>query len=452
MLWMLLLAAASAASADRMEPWWSRWDDPHLEATVDRGLQGNRSLDAARWQARQAAANAHQARGALLPQVTADARLDYAPTDSLGFGLGVDPSAFGGPPAPDAEPPPELYSTGSAKLNGSWGIDAFGARTHAWLASTDQAAAQRASADAVALRTARSIAEAYFDAVLANQQLAVVEEQRAATRLLTEAVQQQYDRGAVGALDLLQQQQLLASVDAQVPQIEASTVPARQRLAVLLGLEAVDDPGPLAEVLPEVPSLPPWDAGHLPTVAAASAQAEVSVHQRKSAVASLLPTVRVHGNVGWTTFDQGEFDSLFVYGFGASVSLPVFDGGQRVASLRAARRAERAQKANLEQTRADAEQRIASARHRDEALARQLAAARRQASAAAEARDQAQAQYLAGTATYVQLLSAITTAQSAELSALRVHRDRLGARLDWLDATGGTWSRDLALATEGQTR
>ena len=443
---LALLMFCSPAQAASDAPWWESLSDPALASMVEQGLQNNPSVQSQQWLAEDARAQAQRARAALLPTLSADASWNYAPTDSLGFGLGIDTTALAGPPDPSqpVEEKPTLYGSGSVGLNAGWNLDVFGTNAHTWRAGVEDTRMREHDADAVALSTARAISDAYYDVVLAELQLAVVREQRDSNTLLLGLVEEQYAGGAVGSLDVLQQRQLMASAEASVPQYESILVPAQQRLSTLLG-EAPDAPiGSVATGLPEIGPLEEVGLGAQPALASAEAASRSAAHRKSSAVGAMLPTLRITANAGVQGFDLGELDTQSIYGFGGSVSIPLFDGGLRVSSVRSAQRTQRARDLSVQSTRLDLEQRLASARFRDAKSAEQLSAARMQRDAAVAARDEAQSQYLAGLAGHAQLVNAITAAQSAELAALRTHRDRVGARLDLIQAAGGDWTRTLA--------
>jgi outer membrane protein TolC len=65
---------------------------------------------------------------------------------------------------------------------------------------------------------------------------------------------------------------------------------------------------------------------------------------------------------------------------------------------------------------------------------------------------ESRARYLAGLATYIQVLTATNAWQQAELTLLQARRDLLGLRIQLHAAIGGAWTRGLTRPGEEDTR
>ena len=87
-----------------------------------------------------------------------------------------------------------------------------------------------------------------------TKQLGILKEQIAVNRDLEEIVGIRYEGGSATALDLLQQEQQLASLEAQLPLTEAALLTQRQRMASFQARDPVKD---LPEAVTELPPLPP---------------------------------------------------------------------------------------------------------------------------------------------------------------------------------------------------
>ena len=109
---------ASPVYGQSAAQWWSYFEDPMLDACVQRALKQNQDLNALRAQGKQANALVFQQATGSMPQVSLSANANLSPTDSLGFGMGFQ--------IPQSDDAPKSFSTGQAALNVSMNVDLFG--------------------------------------------------------------------------------------------------------------------------------------------------------------------------------------------------------------------------------------------------------------------------------------------------------------------------------------
>ncbi len=192
------------------EPWWETLGDPFLRQYVEDALTGNYDLTAATYRIAQAEATAVRARAPILPSLSLDAQGSTGPLSTRGF-------ALGGIPRQPGVQLPALFYTGNAALNLRYRLDAWGQEYLAYQASKLQAMASRGDGDGVALALISQIAEAYLDAVMAKQQIAIIERQIESSRQLEALTQRRFEVGEATALTVLQQRQQLASTRANLP-------------------------------------------------------------------------------------------------------------------------------------------------------------------------------------------------------------------------------------------
>lgn len=229
--------AEAAPVAER--PWWETFGDASLAELIVQGLAGNNDLGAASSRAESARARADQALAPLFPALNLTATGSASPSSSLGFQTG------GLPTVPGAPTLPEVVYSGSAYASMRYSVDLFGRQLLAYQASLHGARASEQDRDGLGLSSL--IAQAYFDAVAAAQQVAVIERQIEIARSLAEMTQLRYERGGTSGADVLQQRQQLAATRARLPPARSQLHLARQRLGVLLGR-------PPDQALPQVPA------------------------------------------------------------------------------------------------------------------------------------------------------------------------------------------------------
>lgn len=419
--------------------WWESFEDPGLSAAVDAALRASPDLAGAWDRVVQAEALAGQGVSALLPVITADGSVQYAPTESLGFGFGL-PTQF----------EQEVYSQGSVGLNASLGVDLFGRRTTAWRAGRFDAEAARGDKDAAALALSTRTAQAYLDLVAAREQVALTRAQVEANEAILELTELRYQAsGEATGLDVLQQRQQTEGARSRLPQAELAEALASQRLAVLQGRRASVAAEAVAPALPALPPQPgvgtPADLlEHRPDLRAAAARLDAARLRKQSAGLAMTPSLGVSAGVGQQFIDTDELTWQDYWNVGLSVSVPLFNGGALYQGLRQARAGERSAARSVDSALLVAIQEVEGALEQERRQQAVLEATRAQLLAAEAAFERARDRYGQGLATYQQVLTSLTAWQTAQLSELAARRDLLDIRISLHQSLGGTWTRQVA--------
>jgi outer membrane protein TolC len=448
----LLLSLAATGPG----PWWDAVGDDHLAPLVEEALANNGDIDAARWQALALESAATAQLAPMLPTVSIDASGNVAPLDSLGFQFG---GLAGGAPPPlttvplpgqfaqaQKEKPPDVYYTGQAALSARLNID-VGRSFMSQRAAAADAAASRDDRDAQALGVGLQVARTYFDLVSARQQELLVRQQIETNQGVLDVIELRFRSGGeASGLDVLQQRQNLAATETLLPTVSANTRVLAQQLAQLLGRAEADAPV-VADVLPTLPAAPTLaDVEQMieerPDVRAARDRIDAARARETSAMLGFLPTFGLNAQAGQQAFvlDVDDPSAQAFWGAGASVSIPLFVGGQRYALLEQAGRGALAADARLRQLRLRARQAAFAALTREAGLTTQLAAANKQLEAAELALLKSKERYVSGLASYQAVQVALNTTLSSRLTVLSTHRQLVDARLQLLDAVGGSWT------------
>lgn len=315
---------APPAEAQGRGAWWTAFNDPVLDALMERAGAGNTDIQAA-------AARLAQARALLR-----GAQAERAP--QIGAGAGAERGA--GANAASGATPATLLQAG---LNLSYEIDLFGR-----LARTQDAAALDAQSRAALLQSTRllvqaELAQTYLALRATDTERALVQDTATAYADTLRLTQRRFAAGDVAELDVIRIQTELAATEAEAIALDRARTELEHALAVLLGEPAsgfslVPDTG--VRVLPAIPAgVPASVLARRPDVAAAqatllAAQARVGVAQ-----AAWFPRVSLTGAAGFASPELGDLFqwSARSWGLGALVSLPLFDGGRREAGLQATR-------------------------------------------------------------------------------------------------------------------
>ncbi|MEO0605283.1 MAG: TolC family protein, partial [Myxococcota bacterium] len=239
-----------------------------------------------------------------------------------------------------------------------------------------------------------------------------------------------------------QQRQAVASTESALPLAQATAATQLRALAALLG-EGPSNLPIVAGALPEPPPLPaigtPDDlVVRRPDLQAANDRFVAARARRRSAVRALLPSVSATANAGVQYAIDDDLSTIESLGIGGNISVPLFNGGRGVGSVKQARGAEDAAVYTFDNAVLGAVHDVENAVVLDRRQAERHDAVLRQVDAARDALGQATAQYLEGANTFLNVLTTQASTLAAELSAIQAHRDRLGARVQLWTALGGS--------------
>jgi len=329
------------APAERAEDarWWTRFDDPVLDALVAQALAQNLSLRAAGLRVIQARAARGISVGEFFPQqqaATADAGANRL-SENTAVGLGD--RSF------------QNYSIG---LQAAWELDFWG-RFRRGIESADAALeASVADYDAVLVLLAADVASTYVEIRSLGEQLDFTRANVQAQADTLELTDVRFKAGAVSELDVATARATLANTQSIVPELEDAHRRAMMSLCVLLGRPPADLTSELDGARP-VPTAPPEIALGVPAdllrrrpdVRRAERVAAALSAQIGVAKADLYPSVTITGATGFqtSTFESALnspsahdlFDSDSFAGFiGLGVNWPLLNYGRIENNVRAA--------------------------------------------------------------------------------------------------------------------
>lgn len=339
------------ASAPRAD-WWKAFNDPQLDSLIERAVRGNLSLQQAVLRIAGARQQLNQVRGGWAPSVSGNARFTRqqlgvkGELESQGIDQrlnGID-NADGVRPALDSlEKPIGLYQ---GSFDASWELDLWGkVRRQVEMADARQQQSVEERNDALVSLEAE-VARVYLQLRGAQAITRTVETQIDVAQQTLDLTQSQQRNGLAPQTNVENARAQLNSLRAQLPQYQAQIHLAMNGLAVLTGRV----PGALdAELTPRkaLPLLPPTLrvgvpselARRRPDVRAAEASLHAATANIGVSVAQLFPSLSLSGQFGMRNSDASYLDnwSSHFYSFGPSVTLPIFQGGRLVSSVKLAR-------------------------------------------------------------------------------------------------------------------
>jgi multidrug efflux system outer membrane protein len=436
-------------STAALTQWWRAFEDPQLARLVERAENGSPTLAQAAARRHQAEANATQARGALLPQLNASAQAQR------GRNLNAVPG---------------ISTQGSAQFNASWEIDLFGGQRAAASAENLQAQASTSDWHAARVSLAADVAQAYVQLRLAQGHEESTELDTRFAEQIAHWAREQQKAGLMSASDAAILNTERAAASAARSQWRAEAQIALQTLALLCG-ERVENlakelaPPAIAgegfELRRSQPQAPGFDVGALPAqllaqrpdVAAAHQRWLAAIQQQRSVEAQRWPQLSLGALAGESRLRVGgASSSASMWAMGPSLSLPLFDGGQRKARAEgaqaAADEAAAALQARWQTAVAEVEeslQRVAAGAERE----REIDAVKREWEGIAR-RSFSQAQ--AGLQSGVQRNTTFRNALTAYDAVLSVRAEHASAWIRLYRSLGGGWTSDTSTNTNTAQR
>ena len=337
----------SAATNPR---WWKTFGSPQLDSLVERAIAGNLTLQQTVLRIAGAREQINQAGGAFFPSVNGNLQ---ATRQQLGLegelkshGVydqldNVDPELRGalGP----LTQPINLYQ---GSFDAQWEIDLWGkVRRQVEAAEAQQKAAIEQRNDALVSLEAE-VARAWLQLRGAQSIIATLNTQIESARQTLDLTESRQRGGLSPQMDVENARAQLGNLEAQLPQYQAQERQAMNGLAILLGKPpgALDAELQSVQPMPALPDIvqtgiPSTLARRRPDVREAEANLHAATAQIGVSVAELFPSFTLSGQFGmrnsethWLT----DWSSHF-YSFGPQVSIPIFQGGRLVSSVKVAR-------------------------------------------------------------------------------------------------------------------
>jgi NodT family efflux transporter outer membrane factor (OMF) lipoprotein len=305
--------------------WWQDFQSPPLDQLMSQAQQANFDLGAAMARVRQADAQAKIAGANLLPSVQAS---------------GVDMRNRNNTTTPKSGGNPRGVETLNGILTASYELDFWGKYADAADAAEAVARASRFDQETTALTVEASVANTYFTIVAASDRLNVARSNLENAVHILDAVQARVVAGTASALDIAQQESVVAEQRAALPPLTQQLRQNMNALAILVG--RLPEEMTLTNTGLAMVNLPVVGAGmpsglltRRPDVQFAEAQLVAANANIKAAQASLFPDIKltVQGGLQSSALATALNPSSGLYSIGAAVTQPIFVGGALEAGI-----------------------------------------------------------------------------------------------------------------------
>jgi NodT family efflux transporter outer membrane factor (OMF) lipoprotein len=414
--------------AQPVPQWWTLYRSDALDALVDEGLRNSPNLAAAEH-------NLNAAREQLRAQVGNS----LLPTvDALGLGLRQHSPSI---PALGADHP--QFDLFAGLVQARYTFDLFGATRLNNASLISRFDIQAFEFDAARRALAANIVTAAIGSATLRAQIDTTERLIALANEQADDQRQRYALGAISHADAMSAQQNAAALAAALPALRQQWIATRHALAVLLGRTPDSAPPDLdlaALALPEqVPvSVPSELLKTRPDIEAAAAALQAAAAAVGAATAQMFPSISLTASLGqaglsWPAATSG---AGALWNIGASLTQPIFHGGELLAQRRAALASYEAANASYRQTVLAAFQNVADQLAALDHDAQALDAASRSAQLAERVFDETSARYRLGAVPYVSVRTSEQQWRNARLDEIRYRGARLSDTAALFNAMG----------------
>jgi NodT family efflux transporter outer membrane factor (OMF) lipoprotein len=415
--------------------WWTLFHSEPLNALIEQALKNNPTLPAAEAALRQAWENVYAAEGAFFPTAV----VGYSPSrNKTATGVTFTSASSGKP----------WFTLHTAQVVVTYAPDVFGGTRRQVESLTATAEFQRFQVGAAYLTLTSNVVAAAVQEASLRSQIAATEE---IIKIQTDSLgilRKQFELGQVAGADVAAVEATLAQAQATLPPLQKQLAVQRDLLTALIGRLPSQEPAEKFELaalqLPQdLPvSLPSKLVEQRPDIQSAEAQLHGASAQIGVAIAAQLPQFTLTGNAGTTA---NQISQLFTtpgtafWTFAGNVAQTVFDAGALLHKKRAADAAFDEVAAMYRSTVITAFQNVADALHALEADAETLKATYAAERAAFKSLEIARRQLQLGAITYLGLLTAENTYDTALLALVQAQAARYDDTAALFQALGGGW-------------
>ncbi|MHB1099881.1 MAG: efflux transporter outer membrane subunit [Burkholderiales bacterium] len=425
-----------ASPSDRLSrgDWWKIYNDALLDKLIVQLDAANADLAAAVAHFDQATAYAAQANSYLFPTVNAGTyvtrnrqsvhRARRSPTSTA----------------------PNVYGDNAIGLMADYEVDLWG-RVHN-LAAAGEAGAQAAAEDLESIRLSlrAQLADDYLALRSLDAQSRLLEDEVAAYTRALALTRNRFEGGIDSALDVSRAKAQLDTANAKRADIAASRALYEHAIATLVGVPASGfsiEPVVMDMHLPEIPiGVPATLLQRRPDIAAAERRLFEANARIGIAKAAFFPTVMLGAGAGYESTYQSALITApnLIWSIGPSALLTLFDAGRREAMVEEAQAAYNVAGAQYRSTVLRAFQEVEDNLSLLNELSKESVALKAAVVDTKRTLELAMNRYREGVVNYLEVVTAQTAAQQAQLDELNLRKRRLQASVNLIRALGGGWS------------
>jgi outer membrane protein len=393
-----------------------------LEEAIHLSLQRDPAAVAAEAAVDMAAAGRMQARGSLLPTISAQSFYTNSSNQRFDQATG------------------QLVSQSyNAQLTGGYDVFTGGRRLAELRVAGAELAAAEASSRAQQFTTMLQTTRVFYDAAASGEVLSAATQRLQRARQQLDFAETRLELGTATTSDVLRAELEVANAELAVLEAETSLRNSQLELGRRIGYEG--EVSPEAEALPaQAPPLPPTGemVSRALRVAPGVVSAEASLRSRRAArlatFSAFVPSVRMTGGYDWTSFDWPPESRS--WNLRVTASIPVFNGLVREATIQRAAASERVAQARARDAQHQVRVAVEAAAREIETAERRVAISERSVGLAQEDLRVQEERYQIGAANILELQASQVALADAEVAAVRA-RQALGMAVAQLEAVLG---------------
>jgi NodT family efflux transporter outer membrane factor (OMF) lipoprotein len=327
----------------------------------------------------------------------------------------------------------------------TWEIDVWGRIDAQTQVAQANVQASREDMALARLSAQATLVQTYIALRSAERQQAVLEKAQAAYERALTLTRYRYEAGVVSAGDVAQAESQWHSAVALGMDVQTTRQQLSHSVAVLLGLSPSALQLASTQALPSLPALPQLLPATVlqrrPDIRAAELRVMAAQTQLGVAQTAVFPTFSFTASTGYKSTDLASLLSASsrLWSLGPSLALSLFDGGQRQAAQDDAKAALEVAALNYQQAVLNALQEVEDNLVAAHQLQLQEAAQAQALQAAERNLRITEAQYAAGTVSYLNVVTAQASALTAQRNVLDVQSRRALAVTALLKNLGGRW-------------
>jgi multidrug efflux system outer membrane protein len=425
--------SAAEASEVSNAAWWDAFQDPALTKLVAESIAGSLDLKAAVARVEQARAQYGLARSALFPQVNGDAS---------GERVRASRTTLQGQSIPPGQ---QSYNSYDLDLSASYEVDVWGRLRRATEAARAQLLASEEARRTVVLTVVTDIADAYFQLLALDDQLAIAQRTLDSRREVLKLQKARFEGGVAPESDMRQAESQYQIAAAAVPALQRQIAQQENLISVLAGRK----PGPVERgrtfsqlPFPPIPSGLPSDLlQRRPDVLQAeqnliAANANIGV-----ARAAYFPRISLTGFLGLQSDQLSQLfkGTSFAWTAGAGLTQSLFSGGALRSQVELAQARQRELAASYQSAVISALRDVNDALITRATLEQQRAEQEKNVAALNRLLKLAQRRYQEGAAIFLEVATAEQSLFDAEILLDTVRAQLFQSYADLYRAFGGGW-------------
>jgi len=413
--------------------WWNVYHDPVLQALIHEALTNNYELRIAMARVEQADALAMQARSQFVPSLSYNGVVGRGRNYVFGSSFPNNGTTV---------------NSAAVALNAFWEVDLWGRVRRLNESARAQFLASEEARRGVRLTLLSDVATTYFQLLELDQELEIAGR---TTNSFAESVRifgRRMEGGTASALESSRAEAALDDAAAAVPAIRQRISATENQLCVLLGRNpgAIDRPRPLlAQEMPEIPAgLPSELVERRPDIREVEQLLHSANAQVGESVAEFFPKIGLTALMGKVSPALSGFTlgTANAWGVAAQTAGPLFEGGRLVGQYHQSQAARTEAELRYRQTVLNAFREVSDALVARLELAEMRQYQAHEVSALESAVKLSSERYVAGKASYYEVLEAQQQLFPSQLNLARTQRDQLLAVVTLYKTLGGGWPEE----------